>query len=75
MKMKKHLTRQEEFDILKLVLDKFLLLSVFLLALGLYNIIEASTSLIWGISVMLGGVVLLIILAIILVKEYEFIKN
>ncbi|MGV8086082.1 MAG: hypothetical protein ACP5N1_00490 [Candidatus Woesearchaeota archaeon] len=75
MKMKKHLTRQEEFDILKLVLDKFLLLSVFLLALGLYNIIEASTNFMWGIAVMLGGVVLLIILAIILVKEYEFIKN
>jgi len=73
--MKKHLTRQEEFDILKLVLDKFLLLSVFLLALGLYNIIEASTSFIWGLVVMLGGVVLLILLTIMLVREYEFIKN
>jgi len=73
--MKRHLTRQEEFDILKLVLDKFLLLGVFLLALGLYNIVEASTSFVLGMSVMLGGVVLLIILAIMLVREYEFIKN
>ncbi len=73
--MKRHLTRQEEFDILKLVLDKFLLLSVFLLALGLYNIINASTNLIVGLAVMLGGVVLLIILTIILVREYEFIKS
>ena len=73
--MKKHLTRQEEFDILKIVLDKFLLLGVFLLALGLYNIIAASTSLIMGLAVMLGGVVLLIILTVILVREYEFIKN
>ena len=73
--MKKHLTRQEEFDILKLVLDKFLLLSVFLLALGIYNIINASTSMLIGLAVMLGGVVLLIILTIILVREYEFIKN
>jgi hypothetical protein len=73
--MKRHLTRQEEFDILKLVLDKFLLLSVFLLALGLYNIIAASTSLVLGLAVMLGGVVLLIVLTVILVKEYEFIKN
>ncbi len=73
--MKRHLTRQEEFDILKLVLDKFLLLGMFLLALGLYNIIQESTSLIVGLAVMLGGVVLLIILAVLLVKEYEFIKN
>ena len=73
--MKRHLTRQEEFDILKLVLDKFLLLGVFLLALGLYNLVEATTSFVLGMSVMLGGVVLLIILAIMLVREYEFIKN
>jgi hypothetical protein len=73
--MKKHLTRQEEFDILKLVIDKFLLLSVFLLALGLYNIIQASTSFIWGLVVMLGGVVLLILLTVILVREYEFIRS
>jgi hypothetical protein len=73
--MKKHLTRQEEFDILKIVIDKFLLLGVFLLAYGLYKIIESSSSIGLGLSVMLGGVVLLIILTIILVREYEFIKN
>jgi len=73
--MKRHLTRQEEFDILKLVLDKFMLLSVFLLAFGLYQIITASTSMLLGLAVMLGGVILLIILAVILVREYEFIKN
>jgi len=73
--MKKHLTRQEEFDILKIVLDKFLLLSVFLLALGIYMIISASTSIVIGLSVLLGGVILLIILTIMLIKEYEFIKS
>ncbi|HEY9702964.1 MAG TPA: hypothetical protein V6C58_10985 [Allocoleopsis sp.] len=73
--MKKHLTRQEEFDILKIVLDKFLLLGVFLLAYGLYKVIESSSSMLLGLCVMFGGVILLIILAIILVKEYEFIKS
>jgi len=73
--MKRHLTRQEEFDILKIVIDKFLLLGVFLLALGMYNIVTATTSMVLGIAVMLGGVVLLIILCAILIKEYEFIKN
>ena len=75
MKMKKHLTRQEEFDILKIVLDKFLLLGVFMLALGIYELIVSSTSFWLGLSVLLGGVVLLIILAVILVREYEFIKS
>jgi hypothetical protein len=73
--MKKHLTRQEEFDILKIVLDKFLILGVFLMAYGLYKIMEASGSMIIGLSVMLGGVIMLIIFAGILVKEYEFIKS
>jgi len=73
--MKRHLTRQEEFDILKIVIDKFLLLSVFLLGLGLYNIIDSSVNLILGLSVLFGGVILLIILSVILVREYEFIKN
>ena len=73
--MKKHLTRQEEFDILKIVLDKFLLLSTFLLAYGLWKIVESSTNMIMGIAVMMGGVILLIILTVMLIKEYEFIKN
>jgi hypothetical protein len=50
-------------------------LSVFLLALGLYNIIAASTSFVIGLAVLLGGVIMLILLTVILVKEYEFIKS
>lgn len=73
--MKKHLTRQEEFDVLKLVIDKFLLLGTFMLAYGLWKIVESSTNMLLGIAVMLGGVVLMIILAVILVREFEFIKN
>lgn len=73
--MKKHLTRQEEFDILKIVLDKFLLLGVFLLGYGLFKVIEAADGFLIGMCVVLGGVILLIILTIILVREYEFIKS
>lgn len=72
--MKKHLTRQEEFDILKIVIDKFLLLGVFLLGYGLFNIIEGSDFVV-GLAVLIGGVILLVILSIILVREYEFIKS
>ncbi|HIH31261.1 TPA: hypothetical protein HA235_00990 [Candidatus Woesearchaeota archaeon] len=72
--MKKHLTRSEEFDILKLVIDKFLLLSIFLLGYGLFKIVESSDFL-SGLAVLIGGVLLMIILTIILVREYEFIKS
>ena len=75
MKMKRHLTRQEEFDVLKIVLDKFLLLSVFMLAYGIFKIIEESTNFLVGLSVLIAGVILLIILTVILVREYEFIKS
>lgn len=73
--MKKHLTRQEEFDILKIVIDKFLLLGVFLLGYGLFKIIESSEEFAVGLAVIIGGVLLLIILTIILIREYEFIKS
>ncbi|MGV8151257.1 MAG: hypothetical protein ACP5NV_06025 [Candidatus Woesearchaeota archaeon] len=73
--MKKHLTRQEEFDILKIVIDKFLLLGVFLLGYGLFKIIEGSEQFAVGLAVIIGGVILLVILTIILVREYEFIKS
>jgi len=73
--MKKHLTRQEEFDILKIVIDKFLLLGVFLLGYGLFKIIESTQEFAVGLAVIIGGVLLLSILVIILVREYEFIKS
>jgi hypothetical protein len=73
--MKRHMTRQEEFDVLKIVLDKFLLLGTFMLAYGLWKIVESSTNMLMGLCVMLGGVILLIILTVMLIREYEFIKN
>ena len=73
--MKKHLTRAEEFDVLKLVVDKFLLLGIFLLGYGLFKIIESSQDFLVGLIVIISGVILLVIMAMILVREYEFIKS
>ena len=72
---KRHLTREEEFDIMKLVLDKFLLLGVFIMALGLWMIIFATESVAFGFSVLLAGAVLLIVFAMILVKEFNFLQK
>lgn len=75
-KNKKHLTKQEEFEIMKLVLDKFLLLGVFIMALGIYMLVtNASQSLFYSLAVLFSGAVILIVFAMILIKEYNFIKD
>jgi len=73
--MKKRLTRQEEFDILKIVIDKFILLGISLLGYGLFKIIENSQDFTMGFIIIIGGVILLIILIILFIKEYEFEKR
>lgn len=75
-KSKKHLTRQEEFDIMRMILDKFLWLGVLLMAYGFYlvlNPLRMNVSM--GLLVMLGGAVLLIVFMQILMKEYYFMKD
>ncbi len=69
-KRKRTLTRQEEFDILKLVLDKFLWVSVAILLYGMWRIVHDLDFHV-GIWVLGAGVVLLLIFMAILVREYE----
>jgi hypothetical protein len=72
-KMKRHMSHEEEFDIMKMVLDKFLWLGVGIMALGFYKMVTLTENLLYGFSVLLAGAVILIIFIIILVKEYNFI--
>jgi len=72
--MKKHLTRQEEFEIMKLVLDKFLWLGMIIIAFGFYQLIQANESIWFGLAILLSGAVLLILFMLLLVKEYNYAK-
>ncbi len=72
-KMKRHMTHEEEFDIMKLVLDKFLWLGVAIMAFGFYKMITLSESLTYGLSVLAAGAIVLIIFMVILVREYNFL--
>ncbi len=75
-KAKRHLTRQEEFDILKLILDKFLWLGIFLMAYGFYLIIDpGSYAIKTGFTVMLGGAALLYLFMNVLMSHYYFMKE
>ena len=71
--MRKRLSEEQEFEIMKLVLDKFLWLGFGIMAFGLYNMYtEESISL--GLSWIIAGTVILLLFTWIIVKEYEVIK-
>lgn len=72
LKPKKKLTRQEEFEILKLVLDKFLWVGFLIMLYGLYRVITTS-SFAMGLWIMAGGALILVLLMVLLVREYEII--
>ncbi|RLE39307.1 hypothetical protein DRJ17_01140 [Candidatus Woesearchaeota archaeon] len=72
-KNKKRLTRQEEFDIMKLVLDKFLWLGFGVMVYGLYNILTKGR-VFEGFAYIVAGAIVLIIFMILIVREYEIIK-
>ena len=69
MTAKKKLSPQQEFEIMKLVLDKFVWLGVFIMAFGLYSMVKGTITL--GFTwIIIGAIVLILFLAII-IKEYE----
>ena len=70
--MKKRLTQSEEFEIMKLVLDKFLWFGFAIMAFGLYRTLTANIA--DGFYYIIAGAVLLILFMVIIVKEYEIIK-
>lgn len=70
--MKKKMTTQQEFEIMKLVLDKFLWLGFGIMAFGVYQMITNTIT--EGLYYLIMGIVLLIIFMIIIVKEYEVLK-
>ncbi len=70
--MKKRLTQSEEFEVLKLVLDKFLWLGFAVMAFGLFKMATANIQ--SGIAYLVAGAAILILFVIIIVKEYEISK-
>ena len=70
--MKKRLKQREEFEIMKLVLDKFLWLGFAIMALGLWKLYELDW--VGGGSLLVAGALVLVVFLVIVVKEYEIIK-
>ncbi|MBI2651775.1 hypothetical protein HYX01_04850 [Candidatus Woesearchaeota archaeon] len=70
--MKKRLTSQQEFEIMKLVLDKFLWLGFIIMGFGMYQMFTVSIS--NGFMWIVAGAALLLLFIILIVKEYEIVK-
>ena len=73
--MKRVITKQEEFEIMKLVLDKFLWLGVLIMGYGFYRIIGLNENFWYGLSVLGAGALILLLFVWILIKEYNYVKN
>ncbi|NQV09488.1 hypothetical protein HQ529_06580 [Candidatus Woesearchaeota archaeon] len=73
--MKKRLTQTEEFEIMKLVLDKFLWLGFIIMGYGMYVMVaQPGSTIMKGLSIMIAGAIVLLLFMILIVKEYEVIK-
>jgi hypothetical protein len=70
MAKKKRMSADQEFQIMKLVLDKFLWLGFLVMGWGMYTAIRDETFL-PGLWYMVAGAALLFLFLIIIVKEYE----
>jgi len=70
MANKKRMTKDQEFQIMKLVLDKFLWLGFIVMGWGMYTSIR-DASVLPGLWYMVAGAVLLILFVILIVKEYQ----
>jgi hypothetical protein len=74
-KIKRHLTKEEEFEILKLVLDKFLWVGVIIMGLGVYRLLTVTNvSVGENLLVLFAGVVIMLLFSWLLIREYNFMK-
>lgn len=71
--MKKRLNDDQEFEIMKLVLDKFLWLGFGIMGAGIF-VTLFSSQITKGLVTIGAGAVILIIFLIVIVREYEIIQ-
>ncbi len=70
---KKQMSEDQEFEIMKLVLDKFLWLGFIVMGWGMYQSLSQA-SVLAGLWYMIAGAALLLVFVLIVVKEYEILK-
>ncbi len=69
---KRRLSEAQEFEIMKMILDKFLWLGFIVMAFGLYQ--TFYDSIYFGLTWIIVGAIILLLFAWIITKEYEVIR-
>jgi hypothetical protein len=72
MAAKRRLASHEEFEIMKIVLDKFLWIGAALMFWGIFRCISASFA--EGFWYILAGALVMLVFAWIVIKEFEAIR-
>ena len=70
--MKRRLSEAQEFEIMKLVLDKFLWLGFGIMAYGLWQTFNSTIQI--GLAWIISGAIILLLFTWIIVKQYEVIR-
>ena len=70
--MKRRLSEAQEFEIMKIVLDKFLWIGFALMLYGLW--LMFNTTIPVGLAWMIAGAIILLLFTWIIVKQYEIIR-
>lgn len=72
-RQKKQLTRQEEFELMKLMINKFLWVGVAFLLFGVYKMVNGDMGM--GFFIGLAGAVIMLLFVWLLVREFEYAKR
>ena len=67
--MKKRLSQDQEFQVMKLVLDKFLWIGLGVVLFGFYQLVQAQ--IVEGISWIVTGSFVLVLFIILIIKHFE----
>jgi hypothetical protein len=70
--MKRRLTSAEEFQVMSLVLDKFLWIGTALMGWGLFQAIAGDGN--TGLYFILTGAIVLVLFSVIIVREFEHLR-
>ncbi|MFP4117412.1 MAG: hypothetical protein ACLFTR_00655 [Candidatus Woesearchaeota archaeon] len=72
---KRQLSHDQEFEIMKLVLDKFLWVGLGVMVYGIWRLVTGGLdALTQGLAFVLVGAIVLMLFMYLLVKEFEFIQ-
>lgn len=74
--MKRRLSQDQEFQVMKLVLDKFLWLGFLVMAGGMFELYRKGFAALQdALLLFVIGAVILVIFMVIIVKEFEIIRH